>query len=84
MSQSDDAVAVELIVTCAAAVPGLRVTCCKSAKDRTGMGVTLEQARILSEDFDLAAAEFDRALDCMRRWAALFARSSAQEFLSHF
>lgn len=45
---------------------GLRVTCCKSAKDRTGMGVTLEQARILSEDFDLAAAEFDRALDCMR------------------
>jgi hypothetical protein len=46
---------------------GLRVTCCKSAKDRTGMAVTLEQTNILTNDFDLATAEFHKSLLCMRR-----------------
>ncbi|XP_046648953.1 inositol polyphosphate-4-phosphatase type I A-like isoform X2 [Daphnia pulicaria] len=45
---------------------GLRVTCCKSAKDRTGMAVTLEQTNILTNDFDLATAEFHKSLLCMR------------------
>ena len=48
-------------------VKGLRFTSCKSAKDRTGMSVTLEQANILVSEYDLVEHEFQSAIDCMRR-----------------
>ena len=46
---------------------GIRFTCCKSGKDRTGMSSTLEQVQILSREYDLAEHEYQRALDTMRR-----------------
>lgn len=36
------------------------------------MAVTLEQAQILSSEFDLAEHEYQRALDVMRRSVELF------------
>jgi len=47
-------------------INGIRFTCCKSGKDRTGMSCTLEQVQILSREYDLAEHEYQRALDTMR------------------
>uniref|UniRef100_A0A6P4E4G4 phosphatidylinositol-3,4-bisphosphate 4-phosphatase n=1 Tax=Drosophila rhopaloa TaxID=1041015 RepID=A0A6P4E4G4_DRORH len=46
---------------------GLRFTSCKSAKDRTGMAVTLEQCRVLVREFQLPAKHVPYALGTMRR-----------------
>lgn len=46
---------------------GLRFTSCKSAKDRTGMAVTLEQCRVLVREFQLPAKHVPFALSTMRR-----------------
>ena len=50
---------------------GIRFTCCKSGKDRTGMSCTLEQVQILSREYDLAEHEYQRSLDAMRRYDAV-------------
>ncbi|XP_055618165.1 type II inositol 3,4-bisphosphate 4-phosphatase isoform X3 [Toxorhynchites rutilus septentrionalis] len=49
------------------AMQGLRFTSCKSAKDRTSMGVTLEQCRVLQQEFHLSSANVQIVLDTMRR-----------------
>ena len=52
-------------------VNGIRVTCCKSAKDRTGMSITLEEVRFALARFDSGSQEkqlFKTALDTLRRY----------------
>lgn len=49
------------------AMQGLRFTSCKSAKDRTSMAVTLEQCRILQQEFHLPAVSLQNVLNTMRR-----------------
>ncbi|KAJ1524750.1 hypothetical protein ONE63_009629 [Megalurothrips usitatus] len=56
----------QLVSRITVAMQGLRFTSCKSAKDRTGMSVTLEQVNTLIHSYDLAETEVQRALDCMR------------------
>lgn len=47
---------------------GLRLTSCKSAKDRTAMAITVEQCRILQKEFHLPTNNVQSVLDTMRRF----------------
>ncbi|XP_030381276.1 inositol polyphosphate-4-phosphatase type I A isoform X2 [Scaptodrosophila lebanonensis] len=45
---------------------GMRFTSCKSAKDRTGMAVTLEQGRVLKREFQLPLEHVPHVVNTMR------------------
>lgn len=49
------------------ALMGIEFISCKSAKDRTAMGVTLQQCRILQTEFHLPVGNLQSVLDTMRR-----------------
>lgn len=51
---------------------GLRLTSCKSAKDRTAMSVTYEQCRVLQKEFHLPTNNVQAVLDTMRRFVFYF------------
>lgn len=46
---------------------GILFLCCKSGKDRTSMGVTLEEVFILQRDYQLPETHFQSSLDLIRR-----------------
>ena len=46
---------------------GLRLTSCKSAKDRSSMAVTIEAVRILEREHGLKEDVFQQVLDSVRR-----------------
>lgn len=47
---------------------GIRLTSCKSAKDRTAMAVTLEQCRVLQKEFHLPSNNLQSVLNTLRRF----------------
>lgn len=49
------------------AISGIQFISCKSAKDRTAMAVTLEQCRILQNEFHLPATSLQAVLNTIRR-----------------
>ncbi len=53
---------------------GLRFTNCKSGKDRTAMGATLEQIQLLQRRHELKQDDFQQAIDCMRRYVLHFVK----------
>jgi len=46
---------------------GVLFICCKSGKDRTSMGVTLEETLILQRDYGMPESHFQSTLDTIRR-----------------
>ena len=47
---------------------GLRLTSCKSAKDRSSMSVTLEEVRTLEREHCMKEEVFSRVLNSVRRY----------------
>lgn len=45
----------------------LRLTCCKSAKDRSSMAVTLEMVRTLVQEHNMTEEIFMKTLNSLRR-----------------
>ena len=46
---------------------GLRLLSCRDGVDRTGLAATLDQVSIIAREFNLHPAQFQPALDAMRR-----------------
>ncbi|KAL3116125.1 hypothetical protein niasHT_007425 [Heterodera trifolii] len=46
---------------------GVPIICCKSGKDRTSMGVTLDEGRILKESCGVSNQQMSEMIECLRK-----------------
>lgn len=67
-SNTKDVEILELTAEFVRQLDGLRITMCKSAKDRTGMSVTLEEARLLYRHHGLKPWDVQQVMDITRSY----------------